>query len=72
MIVLEIERHGPRGPVIRRLKGLDSPRQCFGLARRLLRHAGVLRCRCRNGGFVTDIDRDDYRTRRDLSIGIGE
>lgn len=70
MISIEIEARDGRQ---RRwtLRGA-RPCQCFDLARRLLRRAGVWRCRCRNGGFVTDIGREGYQTRRDLSVAIGE
>ncbi len=72
MITLEIQRRQGHSKASTRRLHPRSPRQCYSLALRLLKRAGVLRCQCRNGGFVTEIDRNGYRTVRDLSIGIGE
>lgn len=70
MISIEVHRSG--GRLLRRVLHAGSPCLCFGLAQRLLQRPGVQRCACRNGGFVTEIDRSGYRTRRDLSVAIGE
>jgi len=70
MISIEVHRSGRRK--LRRILHTVSPCLCFGLAHRLLSRPGVERCDCRNGGFVTEIDRSGYRTRRDPSVPIGE
>lgn len=72
MASMEVQCVGRRGPVMRSLSNLSSQGYCFDLAMRMLRRGDVLQCRCRTGGFVLEIDHSGYRTRRDLSVGIGE
>lgn len=59
------------GPRFRRVHHVPSPRDAFRFARRELRLAAAIECRFRNGGFVTRVTSDDYRTWRDPAMGIG-
>lgn len=71
MASMEIQCVGRQGVVMLFLSNLSSHAYCFELAVRLLKFGVVRNCRCRNGGFVIEIDRQGYRTVRDQSFGIG-
>lgn len=59
------------GPRFRWVHHVPSPRDAFRIARSELRQAGRIECRFRNGGFVTRVTADGYRTWRDPAVRIG-